>query len=127
MIYNKSYRILNTMKLTKVRVINEWYEIDGFIHIDFMMDKDYHNLDYTDSHGRILNVDIDEFRQYIDGMGLLETTQDRWDYGSESHYTIDSVMDFDEWMDNYMDDQIVRQYVLDYMKEGNTPDLMVLD
>jgi|SaaInl5LU_22_DNA_1037371.scaffolds.fasta_scaffold00810_16 hypothetical protein len=115
------------MKLTKVRVINEWYEIDGFIHIDFMMDKDYHNLDYTDSHARILNVDIDEFRQYIDGMGLLETTQDRWDYGSESHYTIDSVMDFDEWMDNYMDDQIVRQYVLDYMKEGNTPDLMVLD
>ena len=40
------------MKVPKIRLINEWYEVDEVLHVDFMLDVDYHNDEFTELHAR---------------------------------------------------------------------------
>jgi len=115
------------MKVPKVRVLNEWCEIDGYLHVDFMLDIDYHNERYTEDSGRMFNIPLDEVEEFVRETGLLEKFEDQWDYASESHTTIDFEIDFDRWMDDYLDDVFVREYIEHYITYNDIPDIFVLD
>ena len=114
------------MKVPKIRLINEWYEVDDYLHTDFMLDVDYHNEGFTDSHARWLDIPMDELEEYVIDSGLNVTYSDVWDYSSESVYQEYSEMSFDEWLDNYLDDAFVKEYIEYYIKQKGTPDITIL-
>ena len=48
------------MKVPKIRLINDWFEHNDEIHVDFMLDIDYHDINFSKSHARYYNIPLDE-------------------------------------------------------------------
>jgi len=115
------------MKVPKIRLINEWYEVDEVLHVDFMLDVDYHNDEFTELHARWLDIPMSDVEEYVVDSELNVSFTDHWDYSSESVYQEYSVMSFDEWLDNYLDDAFVRDYVEGYIKKNGSPDIIILE
>ena len=115
------------MKVPKVRHINEWYEVDEYLHTDFMLDIDYHIKSFGELSCRWLDIPLDEIETYVVDNELHITSTDCWDYGSESVYQEYSVMSFEEWLDNYLDDVFVRDYIEYHMKNNGVPTVTVLE
>lgn len=114
------------MKVPKIRLINEWYEIDDYLHVDFMLDVDYHNEWFTERHTRWVDIPMTDIESYVEGMELLTTYTDCWDYGSESVYQEYTTISFDRWLDDYLDDAFIKQYLEHEIKNGNQPDITIL-
>jgi len=115
------------MKVPKIRQINDWFEIDEVLHIDFLMDVDHHNPHLTEDHARILNIEMTEVEQYVIDSDLLISYTDYWDYSSESVYQEYSEISFDEWCDSYLDDSFIREYIEYYIKYNGIPDLYLVE
>ena len=115
------------MKVPKIRVINDWFEIDEELHVDFILDIDYHNPSITENISRILQIPIYVVCDYVTDAGLLETYEDHWDYSSENVYQTYSTMSFDNWADDYMDDEFIRDFLTDYIKHNEIPNLYDID
>lgn len=66
--------------------------------------------------------DIDEVDEWFDGQGLYEMSEDCWDYGSETHYTRDWEIDFDEFVSDYVSSDDIRDFIYDYYQNKPLPD-----
>ena len=67
-------------------------------------------------------IDIDKFDEWLEGAGLYEMSADCWDYGSESHYTEDWTIGFDEYLSNYISTDDVRDFICDYYENNPLPE-----
>ena len=51
-------------------------------------------------------------------------SQDCWDYSTESHYTQDWKIDFDEYVSNYISTDDVRDFITDYYSNKELPEFI---
>ena len=114
------------MNVPKIRVINDWYENEDYLHTDFMLDVDYHNEDFGEEHARWLDIPMDEIIDYVESNDYLVTFEDRWDYSSETTYQEYSYIDINDWLDNRMDDVFVREYLERHISKYGIPDITIL-
>tara|TARA_R110000803_G_scaffold129867_10_gene197207 strand:- start:4381 stop:4728 length:348 start_codon:yes stop_codon:yes gene_type:complete len=115
------------MKVPKIRLINDWFEHNDEIHVDFMLDIDYHDINFSKSHARYYNIPLDEIESYCMDSDLLITFTDEWDYATETVNQTYNLMSFDNWMDDYFDDEFLYTFLLDRLKEFGTPDLAIIE
>ena len=69
-------------------------------------------------------IDIGEFDEWLDDNGLYEMSDDCWDYSTESHYTKDWKIDFDEYVSNYISTDDVRDFITDYYNNKELPEFI---
>jgi hypothetical protein len=67
-------------------------------------------------------IDIDKFDEWLEGYGLYEMSTDCWDYTTESHYTEDWTIGFDEYISNYISTDDVRDFICDYYRNKPLPE-----
>ena len=72
---------------------------------------------------RKLEIDIDDFDKYLDDCGHYEMSEDCWDYGSESHYTRDWQIGFDEYWNDYVDPNHIVEFMEEHFLTNPLPEL----
>ena len=72
---------------------------------------------------RKLEIDVDDFDTYLNDSGLYEMSEDCWDYTSESHYTRDWEIGFDEYWNDYSSADDIRDYMEEYFLTNPLPEL----
>ena len=94
--------------------------------------EDYFLSDYTiivyfainqELEFRKLDIDIDEFDEFLSNMGCYEQSEDCWDYSSESHYTKDWEIDFITYWEDYRDSDHIIEYIEHYLKNNDLPNI----
>lgn len=96
-------------------LIEDYYLDDSSIIVFFAVNQE---IGY-----RKLEIDIDDFDKYLDDNGLYEMSEDCWDYVSESHYTKDWEIDFDEYWNDYCNSDDIRDYMERYFLTNPLPKL----
>lgn len=114
------------MKVPKIRTINEWYEVDDYLHVDFMLDVDYHNEQFTQECARWLDIPMDDIIDYVDSHDYLIEFTDRWDYASESTYQEYYRLDIDDWLNDRLDDKFIVEYLEHVIHLNGVPDITIL-
>lgn len=106
--------------MTKVQFeILDYIFDDGDLVIDFTINNE--------EGYRILSVSEDDFVEYIENSGELEMFSDEWDYATESHYTKDWVISYDEYVSEYLNNDILVEYMIYYFKNKDYPVLIKED
>ena len=113
------------MKVPKIRIINDWFEHEDDIHVDFMLDIDYHDIKFTEEHSRYYTIPLDEIESYCIDTDLLIDFTDEWDYSSETVRQRYVMIPFGNWMDDYFDDDFLRDYLVHRMTEVGLPDVVI--
>jgi hypothetical protein len=72
---------------------------------------------------RKLEIDIDDLDTYFDNNGVYEMSDDYWDYTTESHYTKDWKISFDEYWTDYYNSDDVRDYLENYFLTNELPNI----
>jgi len=101
--------------MNKQQLIIEDYDIiDGEIIVYFSVNQE---LAYREA-----KIDIDEFDVWLESMGYYEMSEDCWDYASESHYTKDWTIGFDEYVSEMMTSDDVIDFIYDYYENKPLPE-----
>lgn len=74
-------------------------------------DADLDFIQYT-CRGKLYNLDID-LDLYLKDSGVLECSEDKWSYSSESHYT----NDWSITVDMYLEGISIYDVALDYIRD----------
>ena len=74
---------------------------------------------------REVEICEEEFSDYIDSIGNLEMFSDEWDYATESHYTKDWVIPYDEYVEDYLEDNDLLDFIIYYFSDKDYPELTI--
>lgn len=72
---------------------------------------------------RDLEICEDVFHEYLENGGHLEMFSDEWDYATESHYTKDWVISPDEYIEDYLENSDLLDFIYDYFSDKDYPKL----
>ena len=74
---------------------------------------------------RDLEICEDVFHEYLENGGHLEMFSDEWDYATESHYTKDWVISYDEYVEDYLEKNDLLEFIIDYFSDKDYPELII--
>jgi|TARA_R110001592_G_scaffold3085_2_gene17215 hypothetical protein len=63
----------------------------------------------------------DVFHDYLEKCGNLELFTDEWDYATESHYTKDWVISYDDYIEDYLENNDLLEFIIDYFSNKDYP------
>jgi len=83
--------------------------IDGTLNIMFSLNNEegYREIEICEG----------DFSDYIESIGNLEVFSDEWDYATESHYTKDWVISYDEYIEDYLEKNDLLEFIIDYFSD----------
>lgn len=67
-------------------------------------------------------IDIDDFDVWLERMGYYEMSRDCWSMTSESHYTEDWTVSFDEYVSDYLSANDIIDFISDYYENKPLPE-----
>ncbi len=91
--------------------------IDGTLNIMFSLNNEegYREIEICEG----------DFSNYIESIGNLEVFSDEWDYATESHYTKDWVISYDEYIEDYLEKNDLLEFIIDYFSDKDYPELII--
>lgn len=95
--------------------------------LDYIIYDDKLEVEFTINNEegyRLLSISEDVLIEYIENSGDLEMFSDEWDYATESHYTRDWVISYDEYMSDYFGSDDLLDFMIYYFKHNDYPVLM---
>ena len=95
----------------------EYDFIDGTLNIMFSINNE-------EGH-REINICEGDFSDYIVSTGNLEVFSDEWDYSTESHYTKDWVISYDDYIEDYLEDNDLLEFIIYYFSDKEYPTLII--
>lgn len=103
------------MTKDKIEILDYFFD-DGNLIIDFSLNNEegYRNL----------SISEDDFIDYIEDSGELEMFSDEWDYATESHYTRHWNISYDEYVSEYLDSNIMNEFMIYYFRNNDYPELI---
>jgi hypothetical protein len=103
------------MTKDKIEILDYFFD-DGYLIIDFSLNNEegYRNL----------SISEDDFIDYIEDSGELEMFSDEWDYATESHYTRHWNISYDEYVSEYLDSDIINEFMIYYFRNNDYPELI---
>jgi len=95
----------------------EYDFIDGTLNIIFSVnnEKEYREIEICE----------EEFSDYIESSGKLEMFSDEWDYATESHFTKDWVISYDEYVEDYLETNDLLEFIIDYFSDKDYPEPII--
>ena len=103
--------------MNKNHIIIEDYDfIDDELYVYFSI-----NLELEVREGKI---SIDEVDQGLDSEGLYNMSSDHWNGRSESHYTEDWTIGFDEYVSEHITSDNIRDFIYDYYGDKPLPNIL---
>ena len=97
--------------------ILEYYFIEGTLHVMFSLNNE--------EGYREVEICEEEFSDYIDSTGNLEMFSDEWDYATESHYTKDWTITYEEYLEDYLESNDLLEFIIDYFSDKDYPELTI--
>jgi hypothetical protein len=91
--------------------------IDGTLNVMFSINNE--------EGYREIEICEEEFSDYIESTGNLEVFSDEWDYATESHYTKDWVISYDEYIEDYLEKNDLLEFIIDYFSDKDYPELII--
>lgn len=101
------------MKESKRHIILDNYDFyNGYLNVVFTLDDDKYREDI---------IDENSFQEFIYKCGKLEYFIDCWDGQTESHYTEEKIIDYDEWKKEVCESNDIIDFLYYFYERNKIP------
>jgi len=94
-------------------ILDDFYFDNGDLAVIFKLDDDKYREDI---------IDENSFEEYIQKSGKLEFFEDCWDAYSESHYTKEYIIEYDEWKKEGCETDDIEDFLYYYYEKHQIPE-----